>query len=224
MAQIIAELDFTGVTLPTGVKTVTIQTTDIYGVVYTLCSNTQDFTGMALNTFLNEMLTCINTGGSGFIASNQNPILQITRDIDIALFLGKQVDIFYRDGAVDVYMTTAAWYEVIAETTGCDACYPYDLISCYGNYVVDLDLQAATDYTLIFTDHHGNKYSQTVTTDADGKFTIRVANFPEGFFTPDFGAITVFINNVNNQTVTFTIGYAIYDCLTLNLNYTTEIA
>jgi len=225
MAQIIANIDLTGAdTTITGVQTVTIATTDVYGVVYTLCSLNQDWTGLSLDTIINDLMTCVNSGGSGFIASNQNPILQITRNIDIALFLGKQVDVTYRDGANDIYLGSASWYEVIAEVTGCDACYPYDLISCYGNYVIDLDLQADTDYTLLFLDKHGNKYTQEVTTDANGAFTIRVANFPQGFFTPEFGQITVTVLNINNVPVTFTIGYAIYDCLRLNLEYITEIA
>lgn len=222
MAQIVAEIDLTGLNIA-GIQTVIIQTTDIYGVSYTLCTLTQDFTGTTVNNFINDLVLCVNAGASGFLAFNDNPIITFTRDIDVALFIGKQVDIYYNDGSRDVYLGSASWIEVVAERTGCDACYPYNLISCYGNYTIDLDLQASTDYQLIFTDLHGKKYRQEITTDVNGAFTISVAGFPEGFFTPEFSPITVTILNANNVPITFTIGYAIYECLSLSVEYMTDI-
>lgn len=223
MAQIIAEIDLTGLSI-TGIQTVVITTTDIYGVNMTLCTITQDWTGMTVNSFINALVLCVNAGGSGFLAFNDNPIITFTRDVDVTLFIGQQVDITYNDGVRDVFLGSASWVEVVAERTGCDACYPYDLVACYGNFIVDVDLQASTNYTLLFTDKFGKKYQQAVTTDVSGAFTILTDSFPEGFFTPEFGAITVSVLNTAGVPVTFTIGYAIYDCLQLNVDYVTTIS
>lgn len=223
MAQIIASIDLTGLAI-TGIQTVTIQTADTLGTNYTLCTLTQDFTGITITQFLNDLVACVNSGGSGFVASNQNPFLEITYTGDITLLVGQQVNITYFDGVRDLHLGNASFLEVVAAVTGCDACFPTDLIACYGSYAIDIGLDADTTYNLIFTDKHGNKYSYAVTTGSDGSFTIVPTNFPEGFFTPEFGIVTAVILDANNVPVTFTIGYSIYDCLSFNVDYLTIIA
>lgn len=72
----------------------------------------------------------------------------------------------------------------------CAPCYK-DYISCgLTEILVAGTLVADTAYKWIIT-NKGAKYSGDVTTNADGNFTITVADLPDGFLNPYAGAFTL---------------------------------
>lgn len=211
MAQINAEINLSGLSI-TGNQTVLVTVMDIYGVELTLCTATQDYTGVSLTEFINIIVACINTGSSGFQAFNESPVLRISRTDDIDTFIGTQADLTF--GASNF---NASFIKDQSQSAGCSPCYPYDLYSCYGSYMVDLGLPGSSSLKIIFTDKFGKEYIKSVSTESNGVFTIDPVDFPEGFFTPENGIITGTIKNVNNESVSFTVGYISYECLQINL-------
>jgi hypothetical protein len=73
----------------------------------------------------------------------------------------------------------------------CEPCYS-DYISC-GNetLLVAGTLPADSDYIWILTAPNGAKYSDEVTTDANGNFEIDVSTLPEGLLNPYAGLFTL---------------------------------
>ena len=73
----------------------------------------------------------------------------------------------------------------------CTRCYQ-DYISC-GNetIIVAGTLAADTAYKWVLTTATGAKYSADVTTDANGNFTITVADLPNGLLNPYAGEFTL---------------------------------
>ena len=217
MAQITAEIDLSAISI-TGVQTVTVSTTDIYGVTLTIATLTQDFTGVSTTAFINLISAQVNSGASGFLAYNENPVLKLTRTVDVDLWVGQQVDLTF-----DVSNFNASWIKVGSASVGCSPCYTYDLFSCYGSYFIDVNLNPATPYNITLTDKFTHNYITSVTTDSEGAFSLSPTTFPTGFFTPSNGPLVMTITTTDNVLVTFTIGYVTYDCLTVNVENLTTV-
>lgn len=61
-------------------------------------------------------------------------------------------------------------------------CFKQTVPECVTSITVDAGLTADTDYSIIITDTHGNRYTATYTTAGDGVLTIDVDDFTQGLF------------------------------------------
>lgn len=102
----------------------------------------------------------------------------------------------------------------------CDSCYEMDWIACYGILTIEAGLTPATDYTIFIKDRHGNYYSQAVTTDGDGAFTIDLTQYDERIFHKNSGCWTVSasLNPLVNEPEIMIIGYTEYTCAKITFN------
>lgn len=101
----------------------------------------------------------------------------------------------------------------------CTNCLNTKINSCVNEIYVDLSLTANTTYIAIITDHFGNEYYATVTTDADGGYYLYMDNsypytdsdFPEGLFN---NPVTLTMTTESGDPIEFESGADTYDCFT----------
>ena len=100
----------------------------------------------------------------------------------------------------------------------CGSCFEQDWIACYGILTIEAGLDADTGYTIFIQDRHGNYYSQAVTTDSDGAFTVDLTAFDEAIFHKDSGCwtITASLNALVNEPEIMVIGYQEFTCVKVN--------
>ena len=107
----------------------------------------------------------------------------------------------------------------------CPKCYDFTVESCLDEIVFELGLDATTNYTIKFADIFDNIYSQDVTTDADGDFTIdtTTADFPEGLFATTRDISVVVTDDLVGIAVKFTVDLIEYDSICLHVNNNVNI-
>lgn len=99
---------------------------------------------------------------------------------------------------------SSVWYQVLP--------------ACGDGFTVALPgLVPLTDYYWILTDKFQHVYSEAVTTDADGRFVISAADFPEGFFNEYAGEMELVIKGhpYYCETLGFVFCDAFYDLFVL---------
>lgn len=98
----------------------------------------------------------------------------------------------------------------------CDTCFQANLSATPDNVIVNGGLNASTDYLIRITDKFGNRYTQQVTTDADGNFTLPVnETYPPGFFTAYSGIFEIQASLTTGTfgPKNFTFSTVTYDCI-----------
>lgn len=107
----------------------------------------------------------------------------------------------------------------------CDTCLELNREACAESYTFNFDLEPATTYTVALESRNGNVYTQDVTTNGSGSFTLdaQAPEFPLGFFTHEAGPYTmkVYEDSALESVVTLTYGDAAYTCVQLNFQYIT---
>lgn len=98
----------------------------------------------------------------------------------------------------------------------CDECYQASYEWCEDITFV-VGLTPSTNYGAVITNHFGQKYTQDVTTDTGGAFTLDADDFPEGFFNPYSGFYTLQVTDANNVLQNLVIAYSEYDCITFEI-------
>jgi len=75
----------------------------------------------------------------------------------------------------------------------CDTCERLTLPACDVLYSIVAGLEGNTEYFVSMEDMFNRMYTQSVTTDANGDFSIDASatEFPAGFFTPEAGGLTI---------------------------------
>jgi hypothetical protein len=105
----------------------------------------------------------------------------------------------------------------------CDTCNEVTMQACQPSYFFTAGLSGNTIYYIQIQDRMDTVYTQQITTDANGDFTI-IANdiaFPEGFWTPENTPIevTVFSDADYLVQVDINANATIYGCINLNFEY-----
>lgn len=95
----------------------------------------------------------------------------------------------------------------------CTTCFTDYIVKCQTEIQVYAQLTPLTTYTWVITDKFDHKYEGSVTTDADGFFTIPVADLPDGLLTSYSGTFTLeVLNSSNCKPVNFKMASE-YDCV-----------
>lgn len=86
-------------------------------------------------------------------------------------------------------------------------------------------LSPSTDYWWFLTDHFGNIYKHSVTSDADGNISISPDHLPAGFLTSAIGAVTITIRDDEHSMVDIPLTYngTAYDCIQATFQKVTEL-
>ena len=109
--------------------------------------------------------------------------------------------------------------------TVCDTCLELTRQACQESYTFDVDLDAATEYTVAITLPSGNIYTQEVTTNGSGSFTLDATapEFPSGLFLPETGPvkIEVFSDGSLTTPLELLVNATEYTCINLNFAYIT---
>ena len=94
-------------------------------------------------------------------------------------------------------------------------CFKQTLPECITSITIDAGLTADTEYFILITDTHGNRYSGEYTTAGDGVLTIDVGDFASGLFNRFSGwfELQVFIAGTTTNCVASGTG----DAVTLDL-------
>jgi hypothetical protein len=81
---------------------------------------------------------------------------------------------------------------------GCNKCF-LDWIAC-GVETIEVSSALAPDSIYIWViSNKGSKYTGSITTDWEGKFSINVSDFPVGFFNPYAGSFVLEIKDNNSN-------------------------
>jgi len=103
----------------------------------------------------------------------------------------------------------------------CTTCYKIKIEDCAESVTVAGALLPNTTYTWVIADKFGHEWSDTVTTDADGSFTIDLtdAMFPAGLFN-QFSNLTleVFLYATQCEAATMTFCDVAYTCVNFSVN------
>lgn len=97
----------------------------------------------------------------------------------------------------------------------CDLCYEMTVEACYSALFVEAGLTPATSYTAWIEDKNERLYTQTVTTDAGGDFTLDLSAFDEGMFNAFSGSYLLTVStSATSQTIEeLTIQGQAYQCI-----------
>lgn len=87
----------------------------------------------------------------------------------------------------------------------CSTCFSDYIAKCETELQVYAQLSPLTDYAWIITDKFGKKYSGEFTTDADGFWTIPVADLPAGLLTEYSGLFTLEVQDGGCKPVKFKV-------------------
>ena len=89
----------------------------------------------------------------------------------------------------------------------CGTIFTVELPACVQSIVVNGDLTPSTSYYFKITDKHGNKYSNSATTDINGDFIISATDFIKGLFNPYAGAflLEVFSSSISCSPLNITL-------------------
>jgi hypothetical protein len=100
----------------------------------------------------------------------------------------------------------------------CSACYEITFPECTESITADAGLEINTPYYYRISDKFGNRYFNPATTDADGKFTIRVSDLPPGLFTAAAGPfiLEVFVQEFDCEPQQLTLCNSPYACIIIH--------
>ena len=99
------------------------------------------------------------------------------------------------------------------EITQCASCNEVSLPACQDMYTFTAGLTADTDYVAVMTGRDGTEYTQDVTTDGVGDFSIYTENLPRAFATRENSPVQVVIRSeVNGSDEAITVDTTAYPC------------
>lgn len=102
----------------------------------------------------------------------------------------------------------------------CDSCYPASYAECE-DIVFVVGLGDTQNYQAIITNSFGQKYTQDVTTDTGGAFSLDISLFPDGFFNPFAGFFTLTVE-AGGVIQDLTIMYNTYECVSFDIYSLTD--
>ena len=110
-------------------------------------------------------------------------------------------------------------------SVNCDECY--EVSRADDDLTFDYGLTPLTNYYLFVIDKFRNVYSELITTDGSGAFTINPSSvvFPNGMFNQYAGDFEVFLatDSEGANVVSFTLYATVYNCLILSITSSSNI-
>lgn len=99
----------------------------------------------------------------------------------------------------------------------CSTCFDSVLSNCPTGITLNAHLTPLTDYKWVITDKFGNKYTDTVTSDADGAIIIDDAALPDGFFSAHAGEFSIQVLNPLTNTPQSMKLCQYFDCINVSI-------
>jgi len=98
----------------------------------------------------------------------------------------------------------------------CDSCLTASVSWCE-NIAFTTGLTANHAYNVQVTNHFGQIYQQTVTTDGSGNITLNISLFPTQFFNPYSGIFTLIVYTTAGVEVDITKDGVQYPCISFDV-------
>lgn len=104
-------------------------------------------------------------------------------------------------------------------SANCDECFELSIAYCPNQINISASLTPSASLYLWIRDKFKNLWEDQITVNADGSFDINIDNFPTGMFTPNFGAVDIFLTTDNKgaDIVPMTFSAIDYNCLLLSV-------
>ena len=99
----------------------------------------------------------------------------------------------------------------------CSECYTTSVEYCVDPYF-PASLEVLTEYKISIKNHFGQVYTQYVTTDDIGGFSLDTSLYPSEFLNPYSGIFTLTVKDVHTQgAVDIIIAYGSYPCIAFDI-------